>query len=429
MTYSDDRLRLCLHHIGARGQSRAFPVLDKFEKDIVSVLYDADPDCLPQVQEIKQRLESELHVLPYCLGDVCGTASLHINYDPYTSSLRVLNHDYASYYMFHKDHDYIFSDATRVMERRPVETVTLDKLLGGPAISAPPPDFLSLDTQGTEYEILQGAKETLKSRVLGLIVEVEFHPIYKDQKLFGDITQFLSDEGFDFVTFLSGDPGMSPFRAPVGLRARGFQLYADALYLKRLDKIINDTPEIYVMLQKLAFIAIVFDQFEYGLQCLNRSASLIPESSIEEKLKKLSYYRFLKILQQQITRTPAGFPPTFASKHTFEASKARFLSEASRERFLSSTNNHSATMRRRIAYVIKKSLRKFPTLYSALRPIKGRIAGRISSTTKVASYLRRSLLLRHSPVEAVLISYGLKSQAGILKENRLLQAQFCEKAR
>lgn len=417
MTYNDDRLRLCLHHVGARNGTRAFPVLDKFEKDIVNVLYDADPDCLPQVQERNQRLESELHVLPYCLADVCGTACLHINYDPFTSSLRVLNDDYASYYMFHTDHDYIISDVMRVMERRPVEMVTMDKLLSGSAISAPPPDFLSLDTQGTEYEILQGAKETLKSRVLGLIVEVEFHPIYKDQKLFGDITQFLSDEGFDFVTFLGMDPGMSPFRAPVGLRARGFHLYADALYLKRLDKITNDTPEMYVMLQKLAFIAIVLNQFEYGLQCLKRSASLIPEGSIEKKLKNLSYYRFLSILQQQIARTPAVFPPTFASKYTFEASKARFLS---------STNNYSANMRRRIAYVIKKSLRKFPSLYSALRSIKGRIV----RTTKVASYVRRSLLLRHSPVETVLISYGLKSQAGILRKNRIkaIQAIRCRKA-
>jgi FkbM family methyltransferase len=398
-------------------------VLDKFEKDIVSVLYDADPDCLPQVQERNQRLESELHVLPYCLGDVCGPASFHITADPFASSLRVLNRDYASYYTFYQDQDYIFTDALRAMERRPVETVTMDKLLGGPAISAAPPDFLSCDTQGTEYEILQGAKETLKSRVLGLIVEVEFHPIYKDQKLFGDITQFLSGEGFDFVTFLSIDRGMSPFRAPVGLRAQGFQTYADALYLKRLDKITNDTTEIYLMLQKLAFISIVLNQFEYGLQCLNRSAGLIPEDSIQEKLKNLSYYRFLRTLQQQIARTPVVFPPTFASKFTFEASKARFLSEASRARFLSSTNNYSANMGRPIAYVIKKLLRKFPTLYSVLRSINGRIV----KTTKSASYVRRSLLPRHSPVETVLISYGLKTQAGILRKNRLVQEPFCEK--
>ena len=38
--------RLSVHHVGGRRGSRAFPVLARFEKDVINVLYDADTDCL-----------------------------------------------------------------------------------------------------------------------------------------------------------------------------------------------------------------------------------------------------------------------------------------------------------------------------------------------------------------------------------------------
>jgi hypothetical protein len=79
--------RISVHHIGGRGGDREFPEGLKFEKDIINVLYDADPDCLAQIQERNQHLESELHVLPYCLADACKSTSFNINYNSFTSSL------------------------------------------------------------------------------------------------------------------------------------------------------------------------------------------------------------------------------------------------------------------------------------------------------------------------------------------------------
>ena len=50
-------------------------------------------------------------------------------------------------------------------------------------------DILKLDTQGNEYEILQGAKKSLNKT---LIVETEtmFYQIYSGQKLAPDINEF-----------------------------------------------------------------------------------------------------------------------------------------------------------------------------------------------------------------------------------------------
>ena len=61
-------------------------------------------------------------------------------------------------------------------------------------------DFIKIDTQGYNYEILKGASETLKN-VIGVETEVEFTEIYKRQKLFGDINLFLKKKNFDFVDF------------------------------------------------------------------------------------------------------------------------------------------------------------------------------------------------------------------------------------
>lgn len=62
-------------------------------------------------------------------------------------------------------------------------------------------EFLKLDTQGTELEILQGAKRTLSERTAAIIVEVEFCYLYEGQKLFSELEIFLRESGFSFYGF------------------------------------------------------------------------------------------------------------------------------------------------------------------------------------------------------------------------------------
>src|SRR5438132_1172489 len=76
---------LSVHHVGGRDGSQAFPILPHFEKEVVSVMYDADPDCIVQIRERNERLPSKTLVLPYCLGGTTGHAAFDVNYDPYSS--------------------------------------------------------------------------------------------------------------------------------------------------------------------------------------------------------------------------------------------------------------------------------------------------------------------------------------------------------
>jgi FkbM family methyltransferase len=63
-------------------------------------------------------------------------------------------------------------------------------------------DFLKLDVQGAELDILQCANEVLKS-TLAIQTEVAFVPIYRDQPLFADIDGFLRAQGFMFHRFVN----------------------------------------------------------------------------------------------------------------------------------------------------------------------------------------------------------------------------------
>jgi len=403
--------RISLHHVGGRSGGRGFPLLMKFEKDMINVIYDADSDCIEQVQEKSQNLESELHVLAYCLADSCKSTSFNLNYDPFTSSLYDFNPDYKSAYYFNVNHDYILSECFRTMEKRDIEAVSIDYIFQSTDISIPPPDFLSIDTQGSEYDILLGAKETLKSNVVAVVMEAELHPIYKGQKVFGDLVKLMSDQGFYFVRFL--DISSCPlFRAPIGLRGEGFQLWSDALFFRRIDNFGSSKDELrrYLMLRKLAFISIAFNQFEYGLECLRQSNNSINSHHSTMRKEEPVYLRFLREFEQQVKKIPAAYLPTFTSSITsFAQSKSRFESVASKTRLEAKTGKINK---------IIQSLKRAKAICSApYQKFKKKTYPKVSIPIK-------RIFTGYNDVETFLISYGLKTQANVLKENRLIQSRF-----
>ncbi|MDB5902490.1 MAG: FkbM family methyltransferase [Betaproteobacteria bacterium] len=76
-----------------------------------------------------------------------------------------------------------------------VRTCTLDSVIaagsGGPHAG----EFLKLDTQGTEFEILQGARQTLTDRTVAVLCEVEFFQVYEGQRTLADIVCLLREFG------------------------------------------------------------------------------------------------------------------------------------------------------------------------------------------------------------------------------------------
>jgi len=87
-----------------------------------------------------------------------------------------------------------------------IECITLDNVLNemSPKITF---DFLKVDAQGAEYEILMGAKDFLKNECIGLHLELFNKPLYKGMKLFEDVASYLED--FEFILYKKIGPNGS----------------------------------------------------------------------------------------------------------------------------------------------------------------------------------------------------------------------------
>ena len=157
------------------------------------------------------------------------------------------------------------ADDLRVTRTEQVDAVPLDQALAGAGVGWV--DFIKLDTQGSELDILRGAERTLAGPLLGLELEVEFVPIYDRQPLFSDIDAHLRERGFEFVDFSTiynhgdvtfslrgtrGYPNLREFfrawggrlRAPDGALRGGKQLiYGDAIYLRNIDQYVAAVHE------------------------------------------------------------------------------------------------------------------------------------------------------------------------------------------
>lgn len=401
--------KLSVHHVGGRAGSRSFPHMKNFEKDIINVLYDADTDCVAQIKERYKILDSELHVLPYALGDVCKSGVLNINYDPYTSSLLEKNLSYDSFYMFNHDHDYIMGETSKTMDKRDVELVSIDHIFKLNSSTFPKPDFLSIDVEGAEYGVIKGASETMKCSILAINAEVSFHPFHEDQKSFSELCAILSDFGFYFASFANSNGNiymeeMAPYRYPIGLRGAGFHILSEALFLRKIDIVEDMFPESstrYINLRKLAFISIVYNQIEYGLECLKRSRQIKHENKPEES--SINYFKFLRELEKFVEIQPQIFPQTFSSKYSFEQSKARFNSNESK-----------------VKEKLKKMLSKIPIIYKLMLNIY-RVIIRFEKYISVRGITFR---LGHSKFEKTFIKYGLVSQAHVIRKKRILQSRY-----
>ncbi|HJX13200.1 MAG TPA: FkbM family methyltransferase [Dehalococcoidales bacterium] len=115
-----------------------------------------------------------------------------------------------------------------------LDTVDLDSFAAENSIGAI--DFIKLDTEGCELDILRGAGESLRT-TLGLSIEVEFLPLHEGQPLFSDVDAFLRPLGFmlyDLAGYRHSRkalpvPTASPAPGPV---ARGQVVWGQALYLR-----------------------------------------------------------------------------------------------------------------------------------------------------------------------------------------------------
>jgi FkbM family methyltransferase len=127
-----------------------------------------------------------------------------------------------------------------VASTEPVDTVRLDDIDGLPHI-----DYLKLDVQGAELDVLKGGLRTLETTLV-IESEVEFLPLYENQPLFGEIHIFLRQQGFVLHKLLDiAGRGFRPFNGPGNnpFAAMSQMLWADAIFVRDFSRLDRFTDE------------------------------------------------------------------------------------------------------------------------------------------------------------------------------------------
>ena len=125
-----------------------------------------------------------------------------------------------------------------------------------------PCDFIKIDVQGGELAVLQGASKTLKN-TFGVEAEVEFINLYEGQPLFGELINYLTDFGFEFIDFTSTYRWERESHNEVGQL-----VFGDALFLKSPETVIKNCKE----LEKIATylkILLIYRRFDLIDKLLN----------------------------------------------------------------------------------------------------------------------------------------------------------------
>lgn len=121
--------------------------------------------------------------------------------------------------------------------RLTLRTRTLDGLMREQGLQA---DFLKVDTEGTEHDVIEGALGQLRGGVLGVRSSCNFQPCFKGQKLFSQTHDLLLAEGFvllnlDYRGY--GYPRLGLFRKPDPVEPEdhryGLLVAADAVWIRR----------------------------------------------------------------------------------------------------------------------------------------------------------------------------------------------------
>ena len=129
--------------------------------------------------------EAKPNLVPHALSNRGGLAKLNIARSPAASSL--LDPE------LRRLKPFASASGFEVVEATKVQTTRFDSL--SRQLNLPQPDLLRIRAGGAEFDVLRGCGDVLDG-VLGIEVQVYFYPLYRKQKLIGDVIDLLDGYGF-----------------------------------------------------------------------------------------------------------------------------------------------------------------------------------------------------------------------------------------
>ena len=184
----------------------------------------------------------------------------------------------------------------------PIRTERLDAVFKRLNVA---PDFLKVDTEGTEQDVIEGSEALIEQSVLGVRSSCNFQPCFHGQRLFSESHDYLLARGFvllnlDYKGY--GYPRLGLFRKPDPIENEdfryGFLVAADAVWIRKpesIDKLWSGDAGAMALL-KLSFFCLLNNAPEVAVD-IAREAALAGRFGETVKATRLFKCLQLKIAQ------------------------------------------------------------------------------------------------------------------------------------
>jgi len=239
--------------------------------------FEPDPEEFKKIESSKKKGQE---YLPFALGASSGIKDLNITKSPDWSSL--YDPDPEMFRQFKGLNNFY-----PITSKCQIPIRALDDLVKSCKDTLGNADYLKIDVQGAEVDVLKGASNLISKSIIAVEVEVEFVQLYKGQPLFGQIHDMLINNGFLLFDLSRNRCIRSDFSS--NIETRGQLIWSDALYLKDYHKLIADACYEKLLALSLTALKLGFpDYFSTILKAMieNNMVDKSMEEGIEKALKE-----------------------------------------------------------------------------------------------------------------------------------------------
>ena len=218
--------------LDAGGRYGLHPSWKPFTGELEYFLFEPDPVEAKRLAAKYSHRSDEVKVIDLAVAEKNGNLTIYFFKNRAMSSA-VIRNPVSSLFKGKR------ASEVEIVESIEVEAVSIDSFCKINDLSL---DFLKLDTEGNEFQILQGAKKQLKENILGVRCEVAFDYIFEGMPLFSTIHDFMLSE--DYYLLNLDYEGRGDYQSnSVNIKERyGILTHSDAVWMKR-PKHLFESPD------------------------------------------------------------------------------------------------------------------------------------------------------------------------------------------
>jgi FkbM family methyltransferase len=243
-----------------------------FPNSLQVVGFEADAEEAARLTEV---YGGRRRYVPAAAWNAVGTRPIYITERPQTSSLFPPNAEIQHYFRPKPGGFVNVQDGRAVARVVDIPTTTIDVAMADVSFDV---DFLKIDTQGAEYEILEGAAAALDGPLFGVVAETWATQIYKGVKPMWEVMRLLASHGYQFMRYENAGsvrrsfPGTPTFEFTQIAQMSSFEV----LFFREARPFVRAAKE-PAKAYKAVGIADAFGHADYGVEILHEIVMRWPE--------------------------------------------------------------------------------------------------------------------------------------------------------